>query len=423
MLLPKKIIAGRDVFNGHLLGTVAEAEPIRYSYSRLLADKSIALVVTSGISLYRSIDLARLLIRHGAEVTAVLSAKAARLVSPELFKWATGRRPIYKLTGRAEHISVCANADVLVVAPATANTIAKAALGIADGVATTCIHAALGAGARAVFVPAMNLAMWRNPALQEALSRLRSWGALVVEPKVEEGKAKYPDVEEVAESVIDATAPRDMSGLRVLVTAGPTHEHIDDIKYISTPSSGLTGIYFAREAAARGADVTLVAGPGVKPPPNVKAVPVVSVLDMYKAVAELASSQDVMIFAAAPLDFYVAGKASGKISSDLAEYVVKLVRAPKVAAEARRLNPRAVVVGFKAEYGVSEEELLSRARARMEEGGWDLVLAHDVSKRGFGTLEDQYIAIYSDGRIERLGPAHKRELARAVLDRVLALRR
>ncbi|MGC9117739.1 MAG: bifunctional phosphopantothenoylcysteine decarboxylase/phosphopantothenate--cysteine ligase CoaBC [Thermoproteus sp.] len=398
---------------------MAEVEPIRYSYSHLLDGKSVVLTVTSGISLYRSIDLARLLIRHGADVTAVLSDKAARLVSPELFRWATGRRALSRLTGRAEHVSVCARADLLVVAPATANTVAKAALGIADDVATTCIHAALGAGARSVFVPTMNLAMWRNPALQEALSRLRSWGVLVVEPKIEEGKAKYPEVEEVAESVIDASAPRDMSGLRVLVTAGPTHEHIDDIKYISTPSSGLTGIYFAREAAARGAEVTLVAGPGVKAPPNVKAVPVVSVLDMYRAVAELAPSQDLMVFAAAPLDFYVAERASGKISSDVAEYTVRLLRAPKIAAEARRLNPKAYIVGFKAEYGVSEEELLRRARARMEEGGWDLVLAHDVSGLGFGTLKDQYIAIYSDGRVERLGPAHKRELARAVLDRAV----
>lgn len=373
--------------------------------------------------MYKSIDLARLLIRHGADVTAVLSAKAARLVSPELFRWATGRRPVYKLTGRAEHISICAKADILVVAPATANTIAKAALGVADGVATACIHAALGAGARAVFVPTMNSAMWRNPALQEAISRLKSWGVMVVEPKMEEGKAKYPEVEEVAESVIDASAPRDMSGLKVLVTAGPTHEHIDDIKYISTPSSGLTGIYFAREAAARGAEVVLVAGPGVRPPPNVKAIPATSVLDMYKAVVELAPSQDLMVFAAAPLDFYVAERASGKISSDLAEYVVRLLRAPKIAAEARRLNPRAVIIGFKAEHDVPEEELLRRAKARMEEGGWDLVLAHDVSKLGFGTLQDQYIVIYSDGRTERLGPAHKRELARAVLDRALALRR
>ena len=403
---------------------MAEVEPIKHSLSSLLGGLSVALVVTSGISLYRSIDLARLLIRHGADVTAVLSDKAARLMSPELFRWATGRRPVSRLTGRAEHVSICAEADLLVVAPATANTIAKAALGVADDVATTCIHAALGAGARPVFVPTMNLSMWRNPALQEALSRLRSWGAWIVEPKVEEGKAKYPEVEEVAESVIDAAAPRDMSGLRVLVTAGPTREHIDDVKYISTPSSGLTGMYFAREAAARGAEVALVAGPGVKAPPNVKAVPVVSVLDMYRAVAELAPSQDLMVFSAAPLDFYVAEKASGKISSDLAEYSVRLLRAPKIAAEARRLNPRAYIVGFKAEVGAPEEELIRRARARMEEGGWDLVLAHDVSEMGFGTLKDRYIAIYSDGKVERLGPAHKRELARAVLDRaVRALRR
>ncbi|MEZ0248253.1 MAG: bifunctional phosphopantothenoylcysteine decarboxylase/phosphopantothenate--cysteine ligase CoaBC [Thermoproteus sp.] len=402
---------------------MAEVEPIKSSLSNLLSGMRVILVVTSGISLYRSIDLARLLIRHGAEVDVVMSRRAAELVSPELFRWATGGEVVYRLTGRAEHVSICAKADVLVVAPATANTIAKAALGIADGTATTCIHAALGAGAKAVFVPTMNLAMYNNPALREALGRLRSWGALVVEPKVEEGKAKYPEVEEVAEAVIDAAAPRDMSGMKVLITAGPTHEHIDDIKYISTPSSGLTGVYFAREAAARGAEVALVAGPGVKAPPGVKAVPVTSVLDMYRAVMELAPAADLMVFAAAPLDFYVAERASGKISSDLAEYTVRLLRAPKIAAEARRANPKAFIIGFKAEYAVSEEELVRRAGARLAEGGWDLVLAHDVSKMGFGTLKDYYIAIYSDGRIERLGPAHKRELARLVYARALSARR
>lgn len=402
---------------------MAEVEPIRGSLSGLLRGVRTALVVTSGISLYKSVDLARLLIRHGAEVRVVMSRKAAELVSPELFRWATGVRPVAKLTGRAEHVSICASSQLLVVAPATANTVAKASLGIADDVATTCIHAALGAGARAVFVPTMNLSMWRNPAFQEALDRLKSWGALVVEPKFEEGKAKYPDVEEVAEAAIDATAPRDMRGLKVLVTAGPTHEHLDDIKYISTPSSGLTGIYFAREAAARGAEVTLVAGPGVRAPPGVRAVPAVSVLDMHKAVLELAPHQDLMVFAAAPLDFYVEERISGKIDSSLPFYTVRLIRAPKMASEARRLNPRAVIVGFKAEHGASEEELLRKAEARMKEGGWDLALAHDVSRMGFGTLKDKYIVLYRDGRRETLGPAHKRELAREVLTRALSLRR
>jgi phosphopantothenoylcysteine decarboxylase/phosphopantothenate--cysteine ligase len=394
---------------------VAEVEPIKGSLSNLLKGRRIALVVTSSVSLYKSIDVARLLIRHGGDVYVVMSKKAAELVSPELFKWATGREAVHRLSGWAEHISLCSRADLLLVAPATANTIAKAAHGIADGPATTCIHAALGAGVKAVFAPAMGLPMWRNPALAEALERLKRWGAAVVEPVVEEGKAKYPEPEEVVEAAIDATAPRDMEGLRVLVTAGPTHEHIDDVKYISTPSSGLTGVYFAREAAARGAEVTLVAGPGVRAKGPFEVVEVVSVLDMYRAVVERAARQDLFVFAAAPLDFYVAEKAKGKIDSSLPSVEVRLAQAPKIAAEAKRINPRAFVIGFKAEHGVSEEELLAKAKARMEAGSWDIALAHDVSKMGFGTLKDAYIAITKSG-VVRLGPAHKRELARAVLD-------
>ncbi|ABP49818.1 MULTISPECIES: bifunctional phosphopantothenoylcysteine decarboxylase/phosphopantothenate--cysteine ligase CoaBC [Pyrobaculum] len=391
---------------------MSEVDAIRGTYSNLLAGAKIALIVSSGVSLYKSIDLARLLIRHGADVHVFMTPKAARLVSPHMFQWATGRRPVVRLTGAAEHVEICSKADVVVVAPATANTIAKLSLGIADNAALTCALAA--SRAKMVIVPAMNLSMWEAPAVREALERLGR-RALVAPPVVEEGKAKYPPPEEVTEYVIDATAPRDYEGVRVLVTAGPTHEHIDDVKYITTPSSGLTGYYFAREAAARGAKVTLVAGPAaIRQPPGVEMVKVTSVLEMHRAVVERAAHHDVFIFAAAPLDFYVEKRACGKIDSSLEEYHVVLKQAPKAAQEVKRLNPRAFVIGFKAEHGVSEEELVERARRRMESGGWDMALAHDVSKMGFGTLKDQYIVITKSG-VSKIGPAHKRELARLIL--------
>jgi phosphopantothenoylcysteine decarboxylase/phosphopantothenate--cysteine ligase len=239
--------------------------------------------------------------------------------------------------------------------------------------------------------------------------------ALVVPPLVEEGKAKYPPPEGVTEYVIDITAPRDYEGLRVLVTGGRTEEHLDDVKFITTPSSGLTGYYFAREAAARGAEVTLVTGPtGLRPPGNVAVVKVTSVLEMYQAVAERAKQHDVFIFAAAPLDFYVENRVSGKIDSSLPQYQVTLRQAPKIAQDVKKYNPNAFVIGFKAEYNVDEAELLEKTRRRMEDGGWDMALAHDVAKMGFGTLKDQYVLVTRE-RTEVLGPAHKRELARAVL--------
>ena len=389
---------------------MSEVEAIRGSYSNLLRGAKIVLVVSSGVSLYKSIDTARLLIRHGADVYVFMTPKAARLVSPHLFWWATGNKPVVRLTGAAEHIEICGRADVLLVA-ATANTLVKLSLGIADNAALTCALAA--SGAKKVIVPAMNLAMWNTPHVQEAVRRLGK-EALVVPPLVEEGKAKYPPPEDVVEYVIDATAPRDYEGLRVLVTAGPTREYLDDVKFITTPSSGLTGYYFAREAAARGAEVTLVTGPtDLKPPSNVAVVYVTTVLEMHQSVIERAKHHDVFIFAAAPLDFYVEKRISGKIDSSLPQYQVTLRQAPKMAQDVKKYNPNAFVIGFKAEYNVDEAELLERTRRRMEKG-WNMALAHDVAKMGFGTLKDRYILITKEGT-EVLGPAHKRELARTIL--------
>jgi len=371
----------------------------------------IVLVVSSGVSLYKSIDTARLLIRHGADVYVFMTPKAARLVSPHLFWWATGNKPVVRLTGATEHIEICGKADVLLVAPATANTLVKLFLGIADNAALTCALAA--SGAKKVVVPAMNLAMWNTPQVQEAVRRLGK-EALVVPPLVEEGKAKYPPPEDVVEYVIDATAPRDYEGLRVLVTAGPTREYLDDVKFLTTPSSGLTGYYFAREAAARGAEVTLVGPTDLKPPSNVAIVKVTSVLEMYQAVIKRAKHHDVFIFAAAPLDFYVDNRVSGKIDSYLPQYQVTLRQAPKIAQDVKKYNPNAFVIGFKAEHNVDEAELLEKTRRRMEHGGWNMALAHDVAKMGFGTLKDRYLLLTRE-RTEVLGPAHKRELARAVL--------
>ncbi|MFN3804853.1 MAG: bifunctional phosphopantothenoylcysteine decarboxylase/phosphopantothenate--cysteine ligase CoaBC [Pyrobaculum sp.] len=396
---------------------MSEVEAIRGSYSGLLQGRKVVLIVSSGVSLYRSIDLARLLIRHGGDVHVFMTPKAARLVSPDLFHWATGNKPVAALTGGAEHVEICAKADVAIVAPATANTIAKMSIGIADNAALTCLLAA--SQAKKVVVPAMNLSMWDTPQVREALERLSRY-ATIVEPMIEEGKAKYPPVEEVVEFAIDATAPADYSGVGVLVTAGPTREYIDDIKYVTTPSSGLTGYYFAREAKARGAQVTLVTGPtGLRPPPGVEVVRVTSVLEMYEEVAKRAREHQVFIFAAAPLDFYVERKAGGKLDSSLERHQVSLRRAPKIAQDVKRLNPEAVVVGFKAEFKLKEEEIISKARERLLEGGWEMALAHDVSQMGFGTPRDEYIVV-TRGGVERLGPAHKRELARVVLTRLAA---
>lgn len=293
-------------------------DAIRGSLSGALRGKRLVLAMSGGISIYRSPDIARLLIRHGANVLPFMSGEAVKLLGPKVMEWATGNKPVVGLSGYAEHVNICGRSDVVLIAPATANTIGKISSGIADTSISLCSMVAMGAGIPLVVVPAMNESMWRNPLVKRNLETLSKLGARVVEPIIEEGKAKLPPIEDVVESVIDSLAPRDMIGMRALITSGPTREYIDATKYVTTPSSGLTGYYMSREAAARGASVTVVSGPvGVRYPPNVAVKTVTGVLDMYEAVMnELrAASYDFVILAAAPLDFYAANRERGKLDS------------------------------------------------------------------------------------------------------------
>ncbi len=397
---------------------------IRGSRSNLLSGKRILLALTGGISIYRVPDVARELIRHGADVVTFMSREAAKLLSPKVMEWATGNRVYTGLSGYAEHVNVCLSVDAVVIAPATANTIAKVANGIGDTTVTLCAMVALGAGKPLLMVPAMNESMWRNPIVRGNIDRLRSVGVRFVEPVLEEGKAKLAPSEEIVESVIDLLAPGDMNGLSVLVTSGPTHERIDATKYITTPSSGLTGYYFAREAMARGARVTLVTGPvNIRDPPNVEVIRVTSVLEMYEEVMRLVGSRhyDIAILTAAPLDFYVKNTFSDKLSSDLERVTIELVQAPKIARDLKRASPGTYLVGYKAEVNVSMDELIARAIRRIREGNWNLALAHTVGPgRGFGSEKDEVVVINGDGNVmTRLGPMHKRELAREVLNMVV----
>ena len=399
---------------------------IRGSLSKLLEGKRIVLVVTGGVSIYRVPDVARGLIRHGAFVDVFMSRTASRLLNPLIMHWATGSKPLIELSGYAEHVRLCANSDAIVVAPATANLIGKVANGVSDSSVSLCLMVAMGAGKPILMVPAMNINMWMNPVVKSNVEKLRSLGVRILEPIIEEGKAKIPPNDEIIESTIDLTSPRNMSGLRVLVTSGPTREYIDDVKYITTPSSGLTGYYIAREAAARGAEVYVVSGPvNVSYPSDVKVINVTSVLDMHNAVIELMRNKQIHLafFAAAPLDFYVRDKVKGKLSSDIESITVTLIRAPKIVNDAKATSPSTVVVGYKAEVNVADDDLLKRALGRMKEGSWDMVIAHNVTELGFGTITDAYYIIDKSGSHMKIGPAHKRELARIILNEALKLLR
>ena len=402
-----------------------DIESIRGSRSNLLRGRRVVLALTGGVSIYRVPDIARELIRHGADVITFMSREASRLLGPRVMEWATGNPVYVELSGYAEHVNICATVNAVVVLPATANTIGKVANGISDTSVTLCAMTALGSGVPLLFVPAMNESMWRNVIVKANIERLRGMGAHFVEPVIEEGKAKLAPNQEIADSIIDLLTPRDMNGLSVLITSGPTHEYIDATKYITTPSSGLTGYYFAREAMARGAEVTLIEGPvSIGDPPGVEVYRVESVLEMYETAIKLVSkrSYDLAILTAAPLDFYVKDRVSGKLSSDLDRVVIELVQAPKIARDLKRFSPGTFLIAYKAEVGIAEEELITRTMKRVNEGDWDLALAHLVGKgRGFGTEKDEVIVLGRNGVIRKIGPMHKRELAREVLGTYLSI--
>jgi len=398
-------------------------ESIRGSLSWALRGKTIILAMSGGISIYRIPDVARLLIRHGANVVPFMSREASNLINPRIMEWATGNKPIIKMSGYAEHVNICGESDAVLVAPATANTIGKIANGIADTPITLCVMVALGAHIPIVIAPAMNDNMWNNPLVKSNLDSLAQLGVRIVEPVIMEEKAKLASMDEIVESVIDSLSPRDMHGMRILVTSGPTREYIDGTKYITTPSSGLTGYYMSREAASRGASVTVVSGPvDIRYPSHVTVIQVTSVLEMYEKVIEEVNktNYDIVILAAAPLDFYVKNRIQGKIDSSIKELSIEMVQAPKIAGDIKRVSPRSFLVGYKAEVGLDREEIIRRAMKRMIEGNWDMALAHNVSNGlGFGTRQDSYIIIYRDGSIIDTGVMDKRELAKLVLNKVI----
>jgi len=398
--------------------------PVTSDY-KPLTGKSIVLGLTSSSAIYRSIDLARSLIRMGAAIDVVMTREAARLVSPTLIEWAVGRKPYVELTGAVEHIALAQRADMLVVAPATLRTMARVAYGFTDELLPLLAAAMLGLRKRVMVVPAMNMALYASPQYRDVEARLRAMGVHVLKPLIEEGKAKYPPLEDLAHC-IDAYANRgaDLSGRRILVTAGPTREYIDPVRVITNPSSGLMGVLVAREAACRGAEVDLIHGPlSVKPPYMVERIPVETTEDMARAVAKLTSVKryDAAVFAAAPADFTVAEKSTSKIPSrELGELVIRLKPTPKAIKQVSTESRPQVIVAFAAETASDHLELVERARAKLEEYGADYVVANRVyGGVGFASSYIDVCIVERSGH-KCYGVIRKEMLARLILDLVAA---
>jgi len=371
---------------------------IRASKSKKLEGKLIVLGVTGSIAAVETIKLARELVRRGAEVQAVMSEAATKIIHPYALEFATDNEVITEITGRIEHVELLGiegRADLLLIAPATANTIAKIASGIDDTPVTTIATTALGSGKPIIIAPAMHEGMIRNPAIVEAIKKLKSFGIEFVEPKFEEGKAKFPEIEKICLQVERKLYGKEMAGRRVVVTAGPTFEFIDPIRFITNKSSGKLGYEIALEFWRRGAFVTLITS---KPPtfelPDFEVVKVVSVRDMLDASLSAVKKADVFVSSAAASDFVV-DMAERKIKTT-AELNLKLRAATKILKEVKKIFD-GKIIGFKAETGVKDEELEMIAREKMEEEDLDMVVANDVLERGMGT-EDTRVLILTEKR-------------------------
>ncbi|GAB6148336.1 bifunctional phosphopantothenoylcysteine decarboxylase/phosphopantothenate--cysteine ligase CoaBC [Stetteria hydrogenophila] len=394
-------------------------ESIRSTLSRRLEGRCILLGVTGSTAAYKSVDTARWLIRRGARVVPVLTREAARLVTPLLFEWATGERAFTEFAGEVGHIGVARTCDLVLVAPATLSTLAKIACGVTDNPVALAAVSALGAGVRVMVVPAMHENMARTPQYERIVRELRDMGVFVLPPFTAEGVAKYPDpllVARVAAAYADRGA--DLRGARILVTAGPTREWIDDVRFISNPSSGLMGVEVAVEAYARGASVTLVHGPlAVEPPYFLERVRVETTEEMAEAVAKATEAEeyDAVIAAAAPADYRPSKRFTGKVRSGQ-RLDLTLEPTPKVLAALRR-RPR-VLVAFAAEATGDVGALVESAREKMARYGAALVVANPVGPGvGFARRESRAVLVWGEGYMDA-GVLTKEEVARLVLDRV-----
>lgn len=404
------------------------SKDITGSKSRLIAGKRIALGICGSVACIRAPEIARELMRHGGEVRAVMTDAARQLISADLMEWATGNPVVTRLTGGIEHVALGyggdGSADLVLVAPATANTVGKIAAGIDDTPVTSLATTAIGSGIPLIVAPAMHASMYRHPAVLENIKRLQSMGIRVLLPEVSEGKAKLIDWNAIVEEAIAALRPKDMAGLRVLVTSGPTRTYMDRIRFLTNSSSGKMGNAFAAEATARGAEVTLITGAVEPPRSSARVISVETTREMREAVMnELSNSvYDLLVMAAAPLDFEFDRTFDGKLSSD-APVDLRLVPVPKILAEAKRASPRTFIVGFKAEYGLTKNELVSRALARLSDSGCDMIVANDLSLpgRGFMSETNETYVVFPDGSTSHVPLKAKREVASQVLD--LYLRR
>ena len=347
-----------------------------------LSGKKIVLCIAGSVAAYKAIELARLLMRYGANVTCVTSNAVTKLIQPDYFKWATGNKVITKLTGELEHIKLADynQSDIVIVYPATANTLGKLANGIDDTPISTVLTVGFGSKIPILMCLAMHASMYENAAVKKNIQFLKN-KIEFISPKMIEGKVKAPEPEDVLEYVLKKFGFSSiLQNKRVLMTAGPTIEQIDAIRAITNQSSGKTGMTLASELISAGAKVTLIYGPGKENVPmGVKLIEVQSSNEMLNAVkTELKKKFDIVIMAAAIADYIPANPKNTKIKSSKNGIKISLKKAPKIIDQIKKYQKDVLLVGFKAETNISKNKLIKSAQKKLKESTSDIIIANDV---------------------------------------------
>ena len=394
-------------------------------------EKTVLLGVTGGIAAYKIPNLCSLLVKHGYQVETILTANAQKIVSPIPFESLSGHRCHVDTfdpmdTSKIEHIALARKADLLVIAPASANIIAKLRYGLADDMLSTT---ALACTCKTLLVPAMNSNMYLNPATQENLAVLRERGFLVMEPATghlacgAEGIGKMPEPADIYDRIeAEIACEKDLAGLRVLVSAGPTQEPIDPVRYITNHSSGKMGYALAHAAMLRGADVTLVSGPtALKYPPLVRTIPITTAQDMYDAITAEAPSADIVIKAAAVADYTPTVTADHKIKKADGDMSIPLRRTQDILGF---LGAHRTSGQFLCGFSMETQNMVENSRKKLVKKNLDMIVANNVKVAGAGFQGNtNVITMITHDELVELPLMDKEAAAHAILDKIMELRR
>ena len=355
------------------------------SYGVELSGKRIVLCVAGSVAAYKAIELARLLMRHGADVRCVTSNAVLKLIQPDYFKWATGNEVITKLTGELEHIRLADynQSDLIIVYPGTANTLGKLANGIDDTPISTVLTVGFGSKIPILMCLAMHESMYDNSAVKKNIEFLKN-KIEFISPQLIEGKAKAPEPEDVLQYVLMKFGfSSKLKNKKILMTAGPTIEYIDPVRAITNISSGKTGTLLASELISAGAKVTLIYGPGNQiPSKGIKVINVTTSKEMFDVTKkELKKKYDIVIMAAAVSDYTPENPSKSKIKSNKKSLVIRLKKSPKIIDYVKKYQKDVLLVGFKAETDLTKNALIKSAQKKMKDSGADIIVANDIGKK------------------------------------------